>query len=301
MARAGSGTVRRTPVVIEDGGTFSGNHPWKIRLVKHGPRDESANFRAAKTTAKKILQEMATAGTTLPYGPPPFEMHHGGSLWVRAADGWRMYRARVGIEWSMQFCADPAKIDRLRREAADLVDAFPFTLPALDAMGYKRAARLLRTPITDAPGVAAWTDSLFNACVPLSKNNHQGILPKAAGEHHYPWPIKGAEFIKVDDFQLWVTLPDGTHAGVVPMKRRGSGDGRVRIVHARHGTPAGDALAEAQGKGEMAVLPADSDIALKAFKEQIPPGAATADGALVTGRARRVATGTRRRNNRLPG
>lgn len=300
MARAGSVTARRTPVVIEEGGTLSGNHPWKIRLVKHPKRDESPNFRAAKTTAGKILQEMTAADAALPYGPGPYEMHHGGSLWVKAAGGWRMYRARVGIEWSMQFCADPAKVDRLRQEAADLIDAFPLTLPALEALGYKRAASLLRTPIMDAGEVAAWTDSLFNACVPLTKENHQGILPKAAGEHHYPWPIKGADFIKVDDFQLWVTLPDGTHAGVTPMGRRGSGDGRVRIVHARHGTPAGDALAEAQSKGEMAVLPPDSPMALAAFEQQIAPGAATADGPLVTGRARRVA-GARRGNNRPPG
>lgn len=58
-------------------------------------------------------------------------MHHRGSLWVRSAGSWRMYVARAGIEWSLQFCADPAKVDRLRQDALTLVNAFPETLPAL--------------------------------------------------------------------------------------------------------------------------------------------------------------------------
>jgi hypothetical protein len=270
-------TTPQTHDALQLGGPESENHPWEIQLVQHRPRDESPYFRAAKDAVKKILAEMQAASTDLPYGPGPWEMHHGGSLWVKAAGGWRMYRARVGIEWSMQFCADPAKVDRLRREAAELVDAFPLTLPALDALGYQRARDLLSTPIADADGVERWTDSLFNACAPLTRQNHQGILPPAAGEHHYPWPIKGADYIRYDDFQLWVTLPDGTHAGVAPMDRRGSGDGRVRLIHARHGTPAGDAVADAQSRGEMAVLPPESDIARQAFARQLPPGQHTAD------------------------
>lgn len=256
--------------------THGETRPWKIRIVKHPERSVSGHFRAAKKVAKKILEELSAAGAEAPYGPGPWEMHHGGSLWVMTGSGWRMYRARVGIEWSMQFCADPAKIDRLRQEAADLVAAFPFTLPALDALGYKRARDLLSRPVTDADSVEAWTDSLFNACVPMSNPHHSGVLPKAAGEHHYPWPTKSADFFKFDDFQLWVTLSDDTHVGVAPVGRRGSGDGQVRIVHARHGTPAGDALAEAQRRRMMAVAPPDSPIALAAFEQQIPPGADTA-------------------------
>ncbi|MFH0518969.1 DUF6424 family protein [Streptomyces sp. M41] len=277
-------TTPQGPVELEIAGTRKENHPWEIQVVKHPKREESSHFRAAKKTAKKILGEIAADGDELPYGAGPWEMHHGGSLWVRADSGWRMYRARVGIEWSAQFCADPAKVDRLRREAAELVEAFPLTLDALDALGYKRARALLTTPVTDAESVEAWTDSLFNACVPLSRANHSGVLPKAAGEHHYPWPIKAADYFRYDDFQLWVTLPDGTNAGVTPVGRRGSGDGQVRIVHARHGTPAGDALAEAQRRRMMAVVPPDSPIALAAFEQQIPRGAKTASGPL---RARR--------------
>ncbi|MFJ7073064.1 DUF6424 family protein [Streptomyces sp. NPDC098781] len=269
------------------------NHPWEIRVVKHPERSTSSHFRAAKKTAKSILAELEAEEADPPYGPGPWEMHHGGSLWVKAADGWRMYRARVGIEWSAQFCADPAKVDRLRREAAELIEAFPLTLPALDELGYKRARDLLDTPITDADGVEAWTDSLFNSCVPLSSPDHSGVLPKAAGEHHYPWPIKAADFFRYDDFELWVTLPDGTNAGVTPVGRRGSGDGHVRIVHARHGTPAGDALAEAQRRRMMAVVPPDSPIALAAFEQQIPRGAKSASGPRRT-RGRGSPNGARR-------
>ncbi|MGV9755604.1 DUF6424 family protein [Streptomyces tricolor] len=289
MTRAG--TVARAPMpdTIKPGGTRAENHPWRIRLVEHPKRFESSFFRAAKRTARRILEEMDDAD--LPYGPRPvapegWEMHHGGSLWVRTAGGWRMYRARVGIEWSMQFCAEPPKVDRLRRDAADLVAGFPDTLPALADLGYEEADALLQTPIEDADGVEAWTDSLFNACVPLSRGNHQGILPKVPGEHHYPWPVKGADFFRYDDFQLWVTLPDGTHGAVTPVDRRGSGDGHVRLVLTAEGSRAADTLAEAQDRGLMAVMPPNSSAALQAFAEQIEPGRRTASGPPATRRAR---------------
>lgn len=185
MADAGSvavpgGAAPGAGALLEVDHTHGETRPWKIRIVKHPERSVSGHFRAAKKVAKKILEELSAAGAEAPYGPGPWEMHHGGSLWVMTGSGWRMYRARVGIEWSMQFCADPAKIDRLRQEAADLVAAFPFTLPALDALGYKRARDLLSRPVTDADSVEAWTDSLFNACVPMSNPHHSGVLPKAA-------------------------------------------------------------------------------------------------------------------------
>ncbi|MFD7873716.1 DUF6424 family protein [Streptomyces sp. NPDC059766] len=281
MTHAGSIASSLAPDGLKPGGTESESHPWKIRLVEHPKRFESSFFRAAKKTAHKILDEMSDAD--LPYGSRPtgsghWEMHHGGSLWVKAERGWRMYRARVGIEWSMQFCAEPVKVDRLRQEAAELVDAFPLTLPALAELGYEEATDLLRTPITDADGVEAWTDSLFNACVPMTHDNHQGILPKVPGEHHYPWPVKGADFVRYDDFQLWVTLPDGTHGAVAPVDRRGSGDGHVRLMHVPEGSRAADALAEAQDLGLMAVLPPNSSAALQAFAGQIGPGRRTAAG-----------------------
>jgi len=260
--------------------TENEDYPWGIRLVDHPPRFESATFRAAKKVVHKILDEVSVA--ELPYGPGPWEMHHGGSLWVKGETGWQMFRARVGIEWSMQFCADPAKVDRLRVDAKALIDAFPLTSPALVELGY-RDVDLLEHKIATADDVAAWTDSLFNACVPLSRAHHQGILPGVPGEHHYPWPVKGADYIRYDDFPLWITLPDGTHAAVTPVDVRGSGDGHLRLVYARHGTKAGDALAAAQTKGQMAVIRPDSKLALNAFAKQIEPGSRTAS----TGKRRR--------------
>lgn len=241
-------------------------YPWSVYVVDHPQRAESPWFAAAKRVARKILAEQAA--DTLPYGPGPWEMHHGGSLWVRSAGSWRMYLARAGIEWSMQFCADPAKVDRLRQDALTLVHAFPETLPALAALGYEEADAILNEPIGDAGAVARYTDSLFNACVPLTRPDHQGVLPKAAGEHHYPWPVKAGDFIRYDDFELWVTMPDGTHGAVTPLAPRGSGDGRVRLLYARHGTPEGDAVAVAQHEHKAVVLPPDHPLARQAYAKQ---------------------------------
>jgi hypothetical protein len=252
-----SETVHKTPTE---------KHPWSVYVKDHPKRAESKWFNAAKRTTKKILGTLA--GDNCPYGPGPWEMHHGGSLWVHAEDGWRMYRARAGIEWSMQFCADPVKVDRLRRDAQALVSAFPGTLDALVTLGYPEAEDILSTPIKDAEGVARYTDSLFNSCIPLSHADHQGVLPEAAGEHHYPLPVKAGDFIRYDDFQLWVTLDDGTHAAVTPLQPRHSGDGRVRVLFARHGTAAGSAVAQAQQHGKAVILPADDPIARVAFSEQ---------------------------------
>ncbi|RJQ81621.1 DUF6424 family protein [Amycolatopsis panacis] len=241
-------------------------HPWSVFVADHPQRADSRWFTAAKRTAKKILATFPADG--LPYGPAPWEMHHGGSLWVRGHDGWRIFLARAGIEWSMQFCADPVKVDRLRQDAATLVRAFPDTLPALEKLGYADAPDILSTPIKTADDVARYTDSLFNSCVPLSRTDHQGILPAAAGEHHYPLPVKAGDFIRYDDFPLWVTLDDGTHVAVTPVSPRGQGDGRVRMVFARHGTSAGDAVALAQEEHKAVILPDDHPVAREAFKQQ---------------------------------
>jgi hypothetical protein len=252
-----SAATHQTPAEVQ---------PWSTYIVDHPMRKDSSWFTAAKRAARKILADPGPGG--LPYGHGPWEMHHGGSLWVRNAEGWRMYLARAGIEWSMQFCADPAKVDRLRQDALILVRAFPDTLAAMAKLGYDEAEEILSTPITDAHLVERYTDSLFNSCVPLTREDHQGILPKAAGEHHYPWPAKAGDFIRYDDFELWVTLPDGTHGAVTPLSPRGSGDGRVRLIYARHGTPEGDAVARAQRQHKAVVLPREHPVAREAYARQ---------------------------------
>ena len=55
-------------------------------------------------------------------------MHHGGSLWLLDYDGWFMVQNEAGIEWSAQFCTDPAKADALRDNARRLYASFPATI-----------------------------------------------------------------------------------------------------------------------------------------------------------------------------
>lgn len=167
MARASSLASSAIPDSLKPGGIESENHPWKIRLVEHPKRFESSFFRAAKKTAHKILDEISDAD--LPYGSRPtgsehWEMHHGGSLWVKGAGGWRMYRARVGIEWSMQFCAEPVKVDRLRQEAAELIDAFPLTLAGPRRAGIRGGRRTAAHP-DQGRGRCGGVDRLAVQCV----------------------------------------------------------------------------------------------------------------------------------------
>jgi hypothetical protein len=161
-----------------------------------------------------------------------YQDHHGGSVWVKDQQGWLCVQLPLGIEWSAQFCADPAKVDLLRRYAQRVVAAFPDTLPGYESFGYQDGENLLNTPITDPAGVAAWTDSVFNASYPLPAGAHTGMLPQAAGYHHYPKPIVDIDHFRFSDFQLFVTDSAGRPAVVVPVSPRGSGDGRVRLLAA---------------------------------------------------------------------
>jgi hypothetical protein len=125
-----------------------------------------------------------------------------------------------------QFCADPAKVDLIRQNAKRLYAAFP------DAAQELGIQQLLDTPITDAAGVAQWTDSICNASVPLPTPAHTGVLPTGGGVHHYPSPITEIAFFKHVSFQLWVTDAQGNPAAVAPVGPPGSGDGRVHVLYA---------------------------------------------------------------------
>jgi hypothetical protein len=133
---------------------------------------------------------------------------------------------------------------------------------------------VLGTPITDAAGVAAWTDSIFNAGLPLPAAFHTGVLPKGAGYHHYPKPIVDIDHIRFDDFRLFVTDTDGLPAVVVPLHARGQGDGRVRLLAAHPDSayvarlvhPTAPRFAAATDATE--VLPADDPLARQAFARQ---------------------------------
>jgi hypothetical protein len=178
---------------------------------------------------------MNTLATTLDdwtFAPGPFEDHHGGGCWVHDGRGWICLLLPLGIEWSAQFCADPAKVDQLRQLTARVVAAFPDTLPGYLEHNYDTGQELLTTPITTPEDVATWTDSIFNASVPLPRLTHSGTLPHGAGYHHYPKPIVDIDHFRFDDFELFVTDAQGLPAVVVPMAPRGSGDGRVRLIAA---------------------------------------------------------------------
>src|SRR5271165_1762834 len=146
----------------------SEEHQWDINVPDHPTRADSPEYVAAR----KQMIELAANTTGLIYGSAPFQDHHGSALWLKDTQGWFLVRNLVGIEWSAQFCADPAKVDLLRQNAKRLYDLLSPTIKQeLDPDG------LLDTPIQDAAGVAKWTDSIFNAGVPLQPTFHIGVLP----------------------------------------------------------------------------------------------------------------------------
>jgi hypothetical protein len=232
------------------------DHGWDINIPGHPPRTDSAEYRASRAE----LHHLAAGGTF--YGPEPVQDHHGGGLWLRDADGWFLVRNLAGVEWASQFCANPSKIDQLRLNARRLYAAFP---DAVDALGIRE---LLDTPVTDAAGVAQWTDSICNASVPLPAGLHTGTLPAAAGVHHYPAPVVEIETFKHDDFSLFVTDSEGHQAAVVPVAPRGSGDGRVQVLWANTGSQVHAMHVAAQADGTPLVLPEDHELARLAFARQ---------------------------------
>ncbi|TSB32716.1 DUF6424 family protein [Streptomyces sp. NBC_01525] len=251
--------------------------PWTISVADHPPRTESSQYRASR----KLMGDLVGTTGDWVFAPGPYQDHHGGGVWVKDSDGWLCLFLPLGIEWSAQFCADPSKVDHVRRYAARVVGAFPDTLPGYASFGYDDGQRLLDTPIETADQVAEWTDSIFNASVPLPAGTHSGVLPKTAGYHHYPKPIVDIDHFRYDDFALFVTDDSGLPAAVVPISPRGSGDGRVRLLAAHPSSPYAKRLTspgpaepsarteEALASGEERnVLPADDLLAQQAFRKQ---------------------------------
>jgi uncharacterized protein DUF6424 len=186
----------------------------------------------------------------------------------------------AGIEWSGQFCADPAKVDLLRQNAKALVDHFPETIPKLKDLGYD-AEKVLNTPITNAEGIAHYVDSLYNACVPLPQPVHTGAInatnDRSAGKHTYPTPNDDTVFFCRSDFHPFVyDEKTKTTVNVVPVAPRFSGDGRLRVIGVQHSPelahPSLNKLAKkhaaAEKSGKAVVLAPDDPIAQKAFRDQ---------------------------------
>jgi len=176
-------------------------------------------------------------------------------------------------------CADPAKVDLLRQNAQRLYNLIsPEIKQQLDPGG------LLDTPIRDAAGVAKWTDSIFNAGVPLHPTFHTGVLPaggaqsppapdsaQPAGVHHYPTPIVDIQLFKYDDFQLWVTDDQGNPAAVAPVDKRGSGNASVHVLYATPGSRLAQQKHEAESAGNPLILGPDHSLSQQAYQNQQAP------------------------------
>jgi hypothetical protein len=266
----------------------SEDFPWTIAVVDHPPRKDSPGYVASR----KLMNELVRTLDEWPFAPGPYEDHHGGGLWVKDDTGWFALQSLLGIEWSAIFCADPAKVDTLRRYVARVLAAFPATIQGYAALGYPQAEKLIATPITTTKGVEAWADSIFNASLPLPHSTHTGVLPTGAGYHHYPKPIVDIDHFRYDDFDLFVTDPDGLPAAVVPVAPRGSGNGRVRLLavhpssrYVRNLLPTGRAVGDAApddrytsnlvpggrpgpAPRDPALLPATDPLARQAFAHQ---------------------------------
>lgn len=240
------------------------DQPWTIDVGDHPQRTDSPGYRRSRA----LMVELVQASQPWFLGDPPYQDHHGGGLWVRSGDHWNLVLNVAGLEWSSQFCADPTKVDRLRQFAKIIIDAFPETIPGYEALGYVEGRRLLDTLIVDAQGVAEWTDSIFNASIPLPVLAHTGVLPEGAGYHHYPKPIVDIEMFKRDDFILFVTDHEGQPAAVAPVAPRGSGDSRVRVLYATPGTALAASHQTAHDAGHALVLDGDNPLAQQAFAAQ---------------------------------
>ena len=106
--------------------------PWAITIPDHEPRKDSDAYKIARKVMSNVVKEVKEfLGTHGPY-----QDHHGGGLWVKDKDGWLLIKNLAGMEWSAQFCADPAKVDRLRQFAKRIYEAFPASIPAFKQFGF---------------------------------------------------------------------------------------------------------------------------------------------------------------------
>ena len=278
--------------------TETETHTWTVNIPDHPTRQDSPEYVAAR----KKMNDLAAQATGLVYGPGPFDDHHGSALWLQDSQGWFLVRNLAGIEWSAQFCASPEKVDLLRQNAKRLYDLVaPQIKQQLDPDG------LLDTPIQDAAGVAKWTDSIFNAGLPLHPSFHTGVLtsagqpqtpratgqgqdssapgqaqnppaannpqpvaddPEPAGVHHYPTPVVDIQLFKYDDFQLWVTDDEGNPAAVAPVAARGSGDARVHVLYATPGSQLAEQKQQAESAATPLILGPEHPLAKQAFQNQ---------------------------------
>lgn len=232
---------------------------WTINIGDHPDRKDTPLYGRSR---KHMITAVQAAQPWF-FGPPPYQDHHGGGVWVLAGNAPTLYMLPAGIEWSAQFCADPVKVDRLRQMAVTLVNAFPDTRDWYTNGLYMvpKDIRILDTTIFNAAGISAWTDSFWNACVPLPQSMHTGFPPKSdPGYHHAPKPIVDIRTFKRDDFVLFPT----PGLAVVPVAPYGSGDARVRVLWNDEESTSMFPKNHPVGT----ILPAQHPVAMAAFNQQ---------------------------------
>lgn len=248
--------------------------PWQISIPDHEPRTDSDAYKIARKVMNDVVKEVKDffLGTQ-----PPYQDHHGGGLWVKDDDGWLLIKNLAGMEWSQQFCADPAKVDKLRQFAQRIYRRFPDSIPALKQLGFQDVDNVLSQPIKTPDQVSRWCDSIFNASVALAQPRHTGVVKPTSkggtpqlegGVHHYPTPITDIQLFKRDDFQLWVLDDQKQPAAVVPVDHRGSGESDLRVAYATPGTDLQKKLVAAQKKGQYLRVGGAHAMARQAFAAQ---------------------------------
>jgi len=260
--------------------TESEDHGWTIAIPDHVGRTDSPEYVKSRAKMNEIARDIAGKPGGLFFGSAPWQDHHGGALLLKDAQGWFMVKNLVGMEWSSQFCADPAKVDKLRQNAKRIYDKYP---EAVAELGIRD---LLDHEITTPADVERWTDSICNASVPLPAGLHTGVLPQGGGVHHYPAPIVEIALFKKDDFKLWVLDPQGQPAAVLPTGHPGSGDGHVQVAYSTPGTQLDHEHVQSNLRGEPLVLAPNHAMARQAFHKQYEKLAAAARQQPGAGQAR---------------
>lgn len=155
-----------------------------------------------------------------------------------------------------------------------LYEGFPNTEKQIQAIELQYPfAKILNNPIKTAADIEQWTDSIFNASVPLPKLRHTGVPEEGHGVHHYPTPVWDIELFKHTDFTLWVTDDQGQPVAVVPVHPRGADPsipnyGKVAVTYATPGTTLHQRLVNAWSRGNTIVADAGHKFAKEAFQKQ---------------------------------
>ncbi len=231
-------------------------------------RTDSPQFVDVRAAVQAIVGTLSPN----PYGPLPIQAHHGGSVWLYDGKMWRLVLNWAGVEWSAQFCCDPARVEALRQNAEGdhtgvprdhpgaRKDWLPGQRPAFQSHHRRSRGRNTRR-------------QHLELVLPIPQMGHTGSVsattPLGTGVHNYPEPMCAIPRVMHADFVPFVVDPgSGAVATVAPVAPRGSGDGRVRVLFAEKGHPLAGQHEAAHGDGAAVVLGAANPTAKAAFANQ---------------------------------